>query len=231
MKVSRNTYKTGRLAVTYRLPTAEQEAKTGTQPLGLDSLKDGLLYVPRAYSPGKPAALAVMLHGSGGNADQGMWLLQRYADAHNLILIAPVSRKYSWDIIASNNFGPDVIFIDQAITQVFAHYVIDPARIAIGGFSDGASYALCLGLTNGDLFTHIIAFSPGFAYNMESHGVPNIFISHGTKDGVLPIDSCSRRLVRNLRDQEVEPTYLEFEGEHEIPEHISRKAIDWFLKK
>ena len=30
------------------------------------------------------------------------------------------------------------------------------------GFSDGASYALSLGAANGDLFTHIAAFSPGF---------------------------------------------------------------------
>ncbi len=30
------------------------------------------------------------------------------------------------------------------------------------GFSDGASYALSLGVPNGDLFTHIVAFSPGF---------------------------------------------------------------------
>lgn len=30
------------------------------------------------------------------------------------------------------------------------------------GFSDGASYALSLGLPNGNLFSHIVAFSPGF---------------------------------------------------------------------
>jgi predicted esterase len=30
------------------------------------------------------------------------------------------------------------------------------------GFSDGASYALSLGLANGDLFTHVLGFSPGF---------------------------------------------------------------------
>jgi phospholipase/carboxylesterase len=34
--------------------------------------------------------------------------------------------------------------------------------VALGGFSDGASYALSLDLTNGDLFASLIAFSPGF---------------------------------------------------------------------
>lgn len=42
-----------------------------------------------------------------------------------------------------------------------AGVAIDPAHVAIGGFSDGASCALSLGLVNGDLFTHVMAFSPG----------------------------------------------------------------------
>ena len=33
------------------------------------------------------------------------------------------------------------------------HHAVDPARIAVAGFSDGASYALSLGLTNGTLLT------------------------------------------------------------------------------
>jgi len=51
--------------------------------------------------------------------------------------------------------------------------------VAIQGFSDGASYALSLGLTNGDLFTHVIAFSPGFAAPAEQRGRPRIYVSHG----------------------------------------------------
>ncbi len=59
-------------------------------------------------------------------------------------------------------FGPDVRFIDKALSKVFGSYRIDPSHLAVAGFSDGASYALSLGLPNGDLFSHIIAFSPGF---------------------------------------------------------------------
>jgi predicted esterase len=78
-------------------------------------------------------------------------------------------------------------------------YAIDPARVAIGGFSDGASYALSLGLTNGDLFSHVLAFSPGFMAPAGQEGSPRIFVSHGTRDAVLPIDRCSRRIVPTLR--------------------------------
>ena len=52
--------------------------------------------------------------------------------------------------------------MDQAVHHVFERYSIDPGRIGLAGFSDGASYALSLGVANGDLFTHIMAFSPGF---------------------------------------------------------------------
>jgi hypothetical protein len=74
-----------------------------------------------------------------------------------------------------------------------------------GGLSDGASYALSLGLLNGDLFTHVIAFSPGFVAKGTRRGNPQVFVSHGLRDQVLPIDRCSRRIVRDLRGDDYVP--------------------------
>ena len=51
-------------------------------------------------------------------------------------------------------YGSDIAFIDRALAQIFNRNAIDPSKVAIAGFSDGASYALSVGLTNGDLFTH-----------------------------------------------------------------------------
>lgn len=229
MITTRDNYKTGRLTARPQAHTAKDNFTTGVQPLQLADRKDGLIYIPETYNPNRPAALAVMLHGAGGQAGHGLGLLRNYADANNIILLAPASRAASWDIISGNAFGPDVIFIDQALKQAFDRYAIDPARIAIGGFSDGASYALCLGLTNGNLFTHILAFSPGFSYTLEKEGKPKVFISHGTQDRVLPIDPCSRRIVPQLQRQGLPVQYQEFEGEHEIPARISKSAVEWFI--
>jgi predicted esterase len=229
MVTARDRYNTGRLTARPRSAPATEEFTPGVQPLQLAPRKDGLLYVPRHYAPGRPAALAVMLHGAGGNAEHGLSLLRNYADKHNIILVAPASRLGSWDIIAGDAFGKDVIFIDQALTMVFSRYAIDPARIAVGGFSDGASYALCLGLTNGDLFTHVIAFSPGFFYTEEEQGKPAVFVSHGTRDRVLPIDPCSRRLVPQLQRKGLLVNYQEFDGEHVIPDRIAAEAVAWFF--
>ncbi len=229
MVTARDRYNTGRLTAKPRSTPATDEFTPGVQPLQLAPRKDGLVYVPRNYAPDRPAALAVMLHGAGGNAEHGLSLLRQFADDRNIILVAPASRLGSWDIISTDAFGKDVIFIDQALQGVFGRYAVDPARIAVGGFSDGASYALCLGLTNGDLFTHVIAFSPGFVYTEQEQGKPAVFVSHGTRDRVLPIDPCSRRLVPRLRRKGLSVNYQEFDGEHQIPDRIATDAITWFL--
>ena len=78
-----------------------------------------------------------------------------------MIIVSPQSQASSWDVIR-DGYGPDVQTMDQALHALFAKYTIDASRCSIGGFSDGASYALSLGVTNGDLFNKIIAFSPGF---------------------------------------------------------------------
>lgn len=231
MIIGKDTYKRGRLQARPRKTLAEGSVATGVLPLKLDGKRDGYLYVPAGYTKNRPAALALLLHGAGGQAQHGLSLLRQYADNHNIILLAPDSRATTWDIIARDAFGVDVAFIDQALEIVFKQYAIDPSRMGIGGFSDGASYALSIGLTNGDLFTHILAFSPGFVYTIENTGKPAVFISHGTKDRVLPIDPCSRRIVAQLKQKELKVHYTEFDGEHQVPAGISESAVNWFIHK
>ncbi|HEY0039892.1 MAG TPA: alpha/beta hydrolase-fold protein, partial [Flavisolibacter sp.] len=217
MVENRDRYRKGHLTSRPGNKPTTSNTATGLQQLHLNQEKECLLYVPTQYESGRPAALALMLHGAGGNAAHGLSYIQQYADDNNIILLSPASHDYSWDIIAANSFGIDVLFIDHALSYVFNHFNIDHQRIAIGGFSDGASYALCIGLTNGDLFTHILAFSPGFQYTYENKGKPAVFISHGVNDDVLPIDPCSRRIVPKLQGSGYNVLYKEFNGRHEIP--------------
>lgn len=230
MQINREVFARGRLIAKPAEKSYENTFSTGLHSLGLDSKRDGLIYIPPGYDPGKPTPMAMMLHGAGGDAEHGMSLIRHLADEANIILLAPISRSGSWDIISYDRFGPDIAFINQALTDTFSRYNIDASRLAIGGFSDGASYALSVGLTNGDLFSHIIAFSPGFFYTVEMKGKPTIFISHGTFDEVLPIISCSRRIVPRLQKQGYDVMSHEFDGPHIIPAHISLEAVKWFLQ-
>jgi phospholipase/carboxylesterase len=123
-------------------------------------------------------------------------------------------------------YGPDVEFIDQALKQMFDRLPVDARRLAVTGFSEGASYVLSVGLPNGDLFTHVIAFSPGFASPAAYRGKPPVFVSHGTRDEVLPIDRCSRRIVPQLERAGYEVRYREFEGSHTVPQRVAREALE-----
>ena len=211
-------------------PAAQQqgEAASGLLALAVAEPRDALLYIPATYRADQPRPLVVLLHGAGGEAQHGMALLRPLADAKQLILLAPSARRDTWDVI-HGGYGPDVALIDRALGKIFSHYAIDAARVAIGGFSDGASYALSLGLTNGGLFTHVVAFSPGFMAPAHAQGKPRIFISHGTRDTVLPIDRCSRRLVARLERAEYDLFYHEFDGPHTVPPEIAAEAVGWFL--
>ncbi len=222
----------GRAAERGRLTARPLNAGTsvsepGLRALRLDEARDGVVYLPDRAGSG-PMPLIVMLHGAGGDAAGMVELLRGQADAEGIALLFPDSRAATWDVIRGD-YGPDVDFIDKALAKLFAEQPIDPDRIALAGFSDGASYALSLGVMNGDLFSHILAFSPGFIVPLSTVGEPEIYISHGVEDQVLPIRSCSRRIVPRLEEAGYSVLYREFPDGHVVPPDIVREATDFFL--
>jgi phospholipase/carboxylesterase len=218
----------GRLAARPVIAAGKPETPPSIRTLSIGNTRFGLISVPSGYSPNRPAPLLVLLHGAGGDAKQALGWLQSVADENGLILLAPQSEERTWDVIMGG-FGPDVRRIDDALSEVFHQFAIDPVRIAIGGFSDGASYALSLGVINGALFRRVIAFSPGFVAANHAEDHPRFFVSHGVSDTVLPIDACSRRLVPKLKGAGFEVLYREFDGGHSVPADVAREAMVWFL--
>lgn len=199
----------------------------GTQPLGVAQGRDGLLHVP-PHVDGTPLPLVVLLHGAGADARDILPVLQPLADRRGVAVLAPDSRGPTWDVLLGG-FGRDVAYLDAALAAAFARLAVDPARVAVAGFSDGASYALSLGLANGDLFDTVLAFSPGFVAPAPPVARPRCYVSHGRRDAVLPIDPCSRRLVPQLRAAGHVVHYEEFAGGHTVPAAVARAALDWFL--
>jgi phospholipase/carboxylesterase len=172
--------------------------------------------------------LLVMLHGAGGTAAQALSLVADRAEREGVLVLAPESEGGTWDVIR-HEYGPDVSFLDRALGRIFTTFNVDAKRIAVGGFSDGASYALSIGIINGALFRDILAFSPGFAAPTQAEDAPRIFISHGTEDRVLPIDRCSRRLAPALREAGYDLDYREFTGGHVVPMEMVDAAFERFL--
>lgn len=198
----------------------------GDFPLGLEIGRDGVLYIPD--SAGANAHVVVFLHGAGGTARRELRAVIAAADRFGVVIAAPDSRGMSWDVL-EGGFGPDVAFMDRMLESLDNRLDVDLSRLAIGGISDGASYALSLGVVNGDLFQAVVAFSPGFAVAPAVVGRPRIFVSHGTEDPILPIDATSRRLVPGLRSEGYDVTYREFTGGHTVPPSIADAGFAWLV--
>ena len=231
---------TGRL--TGRAPTPPaRPAEPGVHALPGSASGQHLLFIPaerdlpeggssmpaegRARMPQRsPAPLVVMLHGSGSDPLRMLRLVERAAAAAGVALLLPKSSGYTWDAVLGA-FGPDVAEIDRLLEAALRLTPVDPRRLAVGGFSDGASYALSLGRVNGDRFGRVLAFSPGFMVPGRPTGTPRIFISHGTSDSVLPIERCSRLLVPALRREGCDVDYREFDGGHVVPHELVAAAF------
>ena len=225
-----DAHEKGRLRARPIGPADFGPAPAGLLALGPGGARDGYLYAPAPAGAASVSPLVLLLHGAGEDARDGLAQLREQADAFGLVLLALSSRAPTWDLIVGRGrCGPDVARIDAALERAFSQCEVDPARVAVAGYSDGASYALALGLANGDLFTHVMAFSPGFLASLGQTGSPRIFVSHGTCDGWLPIDSCSRRIVPQLERAGYDVTYREFDGPHVVPPGIGREAARWLV--
>jgi phospholipase/carboxylesterase len=228
------TAEPGRIVIPARSST--QTASAGLQKL---SGRNGLLYVPTGQA--EPLPLLVLLHKGGGYAsewfDRGVSYAP-YADKGRFIILAPESLGpgNSWGTGQPRNWGYDYLAINRALEEAFARCAIDRNRLAIGGFSDGASYALSLGLANGDVFSYVIAFSPSFICRAQGRAkrsptgtaiTPLVYIAHGVSDNVLPIASTSRIFASSLRKNGYKVEFQEFSGGHHLSHQVVDQAMAW----
>jgi phospholipase/carboxylesterase len=204
---------------------ADPPLDAGCHELSFPGVGRALLRVPTGLD-GRPPVVLVTLHGAGGSAAGMLTLVAAAADRHGLLVLAPQSTRSSWDVI-HGDYGPDVRLLDAALAHVLTLYPVVPGNLAISGFSDGASSAVSLGIANGDLFAHVLAWSPGFAAPRVQNGRPRFFVSHGTGDSVLPIGRCSRPLVASLRSAGYDVEYLEFDGPHMVPPEVVEASTRW----
>jgi phospholipase/carboxylesterase len=192
-----------------------------TVPAGTETL----LLVPAGMPSGR---LLVFFHGAGGRAARTLPALEHVAAEHGVAVLLPTSSAATWDLIAGG-WGPDVASLDAALAAVFRMWPVE--RLALAGFSDGASYALSLGLANGDLAEAVIAYSPGFQAPPRRVGAPRVFVSHGLADRVLPIDRCGRRVARELQARGYEVEYDEFADGHVLTAPVVRRGFQWWVSE
>jgi phospholipase/carboxylesterase len=186
-----------------------------------------LLFVPTGLDPATPAPLVLALHGAYQVGPEMLEALRRTAERRKFLLVTPTSVEFTWDI-AHGGFGKDDRVIDHTLMYAFQYAWSDPARIACLGMSDGASYALTIGLLNGDFFSDVIAFSAGMMKPARLVGRPRIYMSHGTHDTVLPY-SGAEKMAAALKDAHYDVVFQSFDGGHEMKQECVDAALDRFL--
>ena len=210
-------------------PTGPSETITpGMHALGLAAPRDGFLYVPSTYDPSVKAPLIVLFHGAGGSS--ALWntpeLITQY-EANGLLVLATDSRYETWDFRVIGEYRDDVDFLQEALEYVFRVANVDPARMSIGGFSDGASEALGVGAVNAHLFSRIVAMSPGQLYVPFNRGTPGIFIAHGVEDDILPFAYTRDVIVTSLARNGYNVNFQQFTGGHMMPSNLLSQALQW----
>jgi phospholipase/carboxylesterase len=207
-------------------------------------LPDGAVaYIP--VSAGAHPPLLVLLHGAGHQQLKILESFEDEADKRGIVLLAPDSRGPTWDVVRTAEESPSV---ESPLAQELAHRFsasadgrrveaaianlgkiipIDRAHSVLAGFSDGATFALGMGMSRDHPFSSVIAWSPGIAIE-SSHPARGrrVFISHGRQDPVLRFDITCGEIVPMLEEEGARVTFLPFNGRHEIPAAVKDALLD-----
>ena len=214
-------------------------------PSGRTLLSNGAIaYVPPSAAK-EPLPLVVLLHGAGGKAERFLDRFVADADRGGFMLLALQSKASTWDLVPRRDggggplamksgpvmrFGADVARTDAALADLYARVRIDARRSVLLGFSDGASYALSLGLANPQLFASIVALSPGFV-TIPAKVAPaqRIFIAHGRHDQILPFQVAQRDITGLLIANGLKPQFRPFDGDHRIDNQALADGLAYAL--
>jgi phospholipase/carboxylesterase len=200
-------------------------------------------YIP-ATAPAHPPLL-VLLHGAGRERLLMVQHFEAEADKRGIVLLAPTSRGPTWDSVESaeaplsedsplanrqsHRFtdSPDARRVEAAIANLGKIVPVDRARTVLAGFSDGATFALAMGMARAHPFAAVIAWSPGIAIaTADPARGRRVFVSHGRTDPILKFQTTCNDIVPLLQSEGAAVTWLPFEGGHDAPVWLKDTFLD-----
>jgi predicted esterase len=201
-----------------------------------------------AYIPASAAAhppLLVLLHGAGHRQLEMVQHFEPEADARGIVLLAPDSRGLTWDAVSigeeppspdsplanrlTHRFGDsrDAQRVEAAIAALAKTVPVDRAHTVLAGFSDGATFALAMGMGRAHPFAAVIAWSPGIAIRTANpvRG-RRVFVSHGRADTILKFEVTCGEIVPLLKSEGAAVTFVPFDGGHDAPLWLKDTFLD-----
>jgi phospholipase/carboxylesterase len=205
--------------------------------------QDAIAYVPASAGPHPP--LLVLLHGAGHRQREMIAQFTAEADARGIVLLAPTSQGITWDSVATAEEPPslssplanaqarrfsasrDADRVEAAIVALGKQVAVDRARTVLAGFSDGATFALAMGMARTHAFAAVIAWSPGIAIRAASPAKGRrVFISHGRQDPLLRFDETCGEIVPLVQSEGGAVAFMPFDGGHEAPPAVKDAFLD-----
>jgi phospholipase/carboxylesterase len=198
---------------------------------------------------GQPrSGLIVMLHGLSGD-ENAMWIFEPALPRAAAVIAprAPYASEfggYSWtpaalpDELTAVDFREAADRLQQFIGEAVTLHQVDPRRVIVMGFSQGAALSYAFSLAHPGMLCGVIALA-GFLPQHNRHSersaaesksaFPRYLIVHGTHDEAVPIEQArAARLVFKSRGAPVE--YHEHRVGHKVSAQGMREIKHWIDK-
>ena len=204
---------------------------------------EAVAYVPTSTGSNPP--LLVLLHGAGRSRMSMIEHFEAQADKRGIVLLAPTSLGPTWDVvrIATEQTSPgsalaerlgyrysgsrDSKRVEAAIGNLAKTVPVDPMRTVLAGFSDGATFALAMGMARSRTFAAVIAWSPGIPIETSQPARGRrVFVSHGRRDQTLSFAVDCAEIVPLLQAEGAAVSFMPFDGVHELPEVAKDAFLD-----
>ena len=166
-----------------------------------------LLHLPNGGEPAKPAALVVVFHGGGGNAENAARMsgMDAKADREGFIVVypngtgGPLGRFLTWN--AWRCCGPaldknvdDVGFVRAMVDKIAREHAIDRKRIYATGLSNGGMMTYRVGCDAADVFAAIAPVAGALNTDDCRPSSPlSVIVFHGTVDGHVRFEGGTPR--------------------------------------
>ena len=226
--------------MTLRLEHRAMEVREEASPTGFVEVELGasraVLLTPAQIDPSRRYPLVTVFHGAGRQDEMLVKACRGEPEARQALFLVPRSLQPTWDLIAGGQGQPDLEFLEYAWELIYRRYPIDAEKQAVVGYSDGASYALSLALSNPGFFDAALCWAAGFAMmDRNAVGAENrrtrFYLEYGTDDELFPFEQVALPMRENLEQAGYEVEFSVDEGGRHWPSgSFQREALDWYFE-
>lgn len=202
------------------------------------------IFIPAKVKAGEKSPVLVLLHGVGSNERDLASLASHFDQRFAVVSVrAPLTlgtENYGWFHVKFTPEGPlhnqaeaetSRKLLTDFITQLRAQPGIDPSRVFVLGFSQGAIMGLSLAFTEPELFHGLIAIAGRTLQEVAAKAAPRkvspeVLLIHGKEDNKLPYFHAEAT-ESVLKRAGYKYEFQSYEAGHELNEAMLQDIRAW----